>query len=160
MRFSFVAKHRGIWPVSWICEALGVSRSGFHAWLNRSPSRRAQYDEVLVAGIRSSFAGSDRTYGARRVWHDVLAEGLDAGLQRIERLMRQEVCGLVPAGVGCPRMRESAMRSHPTSWIGRSWHRRRPRSESPTSPTSGRHRGGSMWRQWSTSTPVGWWAGR
>ena len=80
MRFSFVAKHRVIWPVSWICEALGVSRSGFHAWLNRSPNRRAQYDEVLVAGIRSSFAGSDRTYGARRVWHDVLAEGLDAGL--------------------------------------------------------------------------------
>ena len=79
MRFAFIAKHRGIWPVSWICEALGVSRSGFHAWLNRSPSKRALDDEVLLAGIRSSFSGSDRTYGARRVWHDVLAEGLDAG---------------------------------------------------------------------------------
>jgi putative transposase len=90
MRFGFIAKHRAIWPVSWICEALGVSRSGFHAWLNRSPSRRAQYDEVLVSKIRASFAGSDRTYGARRVWHDVLAEGLDTGLHRIERLMRQE----------------------------------------------------------------------
>lgn len=52
MRFGFIARHRVIWPVSWVCEALGVSRSGFHAWLNRSPSRRAQYDEVLVAGIR------------------------------------------------------------------------------------------------------------
>lgn len=31
--FGFVAKHRGIWPVSWMCDALGVSRSGFHAWL-------------------------------------------------------------------------------------------------------------------------------
>ena len=31
MRFEFIAKHRGIWPVSWICEALDVSRSGFHA---------------------------------------------------------------------------------------------------------------------------------
>lgn len=29
MRFTFVAKHRGIWPVAWICEALVVSRSGF-----------------------------------------------------------------------------------------------------------------------------------
>jgi hypothetical protein len=27
-----------------------MSRSGFHAWLNRSPNRRAQYDEVQVAG--------------------------------------------------------------------------------------------------------------
>jgi putative transposase len=103
MRFSFGAKHRGIWPVSWICEALGVSRSGFHAWLNRSPSRRALYDEVLVAGIRSSFAGSDRTYGARRVWHDVLAEGLDAGLHRIERLMRQEGLRARPRRRGLPK---------------------------------------------------------
>jgi putative transposase len=47
-------------------------------------------DGDCMAGIRSSFAGSDRTYGARRVWHDVLAEGLDASLHRIERLMRQE----------------------------------------------------------------------
>jgi len=31
-------------------------------------------DEVLLAGIHSSFASSDRTYGSRRVWHDVLAE--------------------------------------------------------------------------------------
>jgi putative transposase len=31
---------------------------------------------------------SDRTYGARRVWHDMLAEGVSCGLHRIERLMR------------------------------------------------------------------------
>ena len=61
MIFGFVAKHRVIWPVSWICEAIGVSRSGFHAWLNRSPSKRARYDEALVTGIRTSFSGSDRT---------------------------------------------------------------------------------------------------
>jgi putative transposase len=36
-----------------------------------------------------SFLGSDRTYGARRVWHDVLAEGFSCGLHRIERLMRK-----------------------------------------------------------------------
>ena len=35
MRFAFIAKHRGIWPVAWLCEALDVSRSGFHAWLDR-----------------------------------------------------------------------------------------------------------------------------
>ena len=27
MKFGFIAKHRGIWPVRWICEALGVSRA-------------------------------------------------------------------------------------------------------------------------------------
>jgi putative transposase len=75
MKFGFVAKHRGIWPVSWICEALGVSRSGFHAWLVRAPSTRARSDEEFAAKIRASFVSSYRTYGARRVWHDLLAEG-------------------------------------------------------------------------------------
>ena len=31
MKFVFIAKHRNIWPVAWLCDALGVSRSGFHA---------------------------------------------------------------------------------------------------------------------------------
>jgi len=60
-------------------------------------------DDVLLAGIRSSFAGSDRTYGARRVWHDVLAEGLDAGLHRIERLMHQEGLRARPRRRGLPK---------------------------------------------------------
>ena len=32
MKFSFIAKHRGIWPADWLCGALGVSRGGFYAW--------------------------------------------------------------------------------------------------------------------------------
>jgi putative transposase len=30
---------------------------------------------------------SDRTFGARRVWCDLLADGIACGLHRIERLM-------------------------------------------------------------------------
>ena len=81
--FGFIAKHRGIWPVVWMCDALGVSRSGFFAWLTQAPSPRARSDEVTGATVRASFMQSDRTYGARRVWHDVLAEGLSCGLHRI-----------------------------------------------------------------------------
>jgi putative transposase len=84
VKFGFVAKHRGIWPVAWICEALGVSRAGFYAWLRRSPSRRLRDDEILSTKVRESFTASDRTYGARRVWHDLLAEGFLCGLHRIE----------------------------------------------------------------------------
>jgi putative transposase len=87
--FGFVAKHRGIWPVALICEALGVSRSGFYAWLGRRSSVRARRDDTLMAKIKESFVASDRTYGARRVWHDLLAAGLECGLHAIERLMRR-----------------------------------------------------------------------
>jgi putative transposase len=88
VKFAFVAKHRGIWPVGWMCEALGVSRGGFYGWLRRPRSRRSRDDEALGAKVRASFLGSDRTYGARRVWRDLLAEGIFCGLHRIERLMR------------------------------------------------------------------------
>jgi len=89
MMFGFVAKHRGIWPVAFLCEALGVSRSGFYAWLRRGPSARSHRDEMLSAKITTSFQASDRTYGARRVWHDLLAAGIECGLHAIERLMRR-----------------------------------------------------------------------
>ena len=77
MKFGFIAKHRGIWPAGWLCGALGVSRGGFYAWLTRPRSRRSRSDEEVGAKVGASFLASDRTYGARRVWHDMLAEGID-----------------------------------------------------------------------------------
>ena len=105
MKFAFIAKHRAVWPVAWMCSALGVSRSGFHAWLTRPPSQRARDDEAILAKVRTSFVGSDRTYGARRVWHDVLAEGMACGLHRIERIMRQNALRARPR-----RRRDATMR--------------------------------------------------
>ena len=102
MKFAFISSHRRIWPVAWQCSALGVSRSGFHAWLGRRPSQRTQQDKHLALKVRSSFLASDRTYGARRVWHDVLAEGIGCGLHRIERLMRQQALRARPRRRGLP----------------------------------------------------------
>jgi putative transposase len=90
VKFIFIAKHRGIWPAAWMCEALGVSRGGFYGWLTRPRSARSRSDADLAAKVRASFLASDRTYGARRVWHDMIADGLVCGLHRIERLMRQQ----------------------------------------------------------------------
>lgn len=105
MRFGFVAKHRGIWPVNLMCEALGVSRGGFYAWLTRPRSERNRRDEQLGGLIRQSFVLSDRTYGARRVWHDVLAQGQSCGLHRIERLMRALGLRSRPRRRGLPKDR-------------------------------------------------------
>jgi putative transposase len=86
----------------WLCSAMGVSRSGFHAWLTRRPSPHAVEDERITRRVRASFLASDRTYGARRVWHDVLAEGIHCGLHRIERLMRQQGLRARPRRRGLP----------------------------------------------------------
>jgi putative transposase len=103
MRFAFIAKHRSIWPVAWLCEALDVSRSGFRAWLKRGPSARDELDEKVTASIRASFVASARTYGARRVWRDVLAEGFSCGLHKIERLMQQNALRARPRRRGLPK---------------------------------------------------------
>jgi putative transposase len=88
--FSFIAKHRGIWPVRWMCGALGVSRGGFYAWLTRPRSARDIGDEEVAGKVRASFLASGRTYGARRVWYDIADMGIVCGLHRIERLMREQ----------------------------------------------------------------------
>ncbi len=102
MKFASIAKHRTVWPLAWLCSALGVSRSGFHAWLTRRPGRRALDDERIAPKVRASFLASDRTYGARRVWRDVLADGVDCGLHKVERLMRQQALRARPRRRGLP----------------------------------------------------------
>ena len=102
MKFGFVAKHRGVWPVMLICEVLDVSRSGFYAWLNRPRSQRSQDEAIIVQQVRQSFVDSDRTYGARRVWRDVLEAGHRCGLHRIERLMHVHALRARPKRRGLP----------------------------------------------------------
>lgn len=60
--------------------------------------QRRRSDEAFSAAIRPSFVSSDRTYGARPVWHDRSAEGLSCGLHRIERLVRLHGLKARPAG--------------------------------------------------------------
>jgi putative transposase len=103
VKFGFMAKHRGAWPVAMMCEALGVSRSGFYAWLSRSPSQRCRDDEAMAPHVRQSFIASDRTYGARRVWFDMLELGYECGLHRIERLMRAQALRARPRRRGLPQ---------------------------------------------------------
>ncbi len=127
MKFVFIAKHRSIWPVAWLCNALGVSRSGFHAWLNRTPSARSRSDEVLGQRIKASFVASDRTYGARRVWHDVLAEGFACGLHRIERLMQLQALRARPRRRRLPKDEgDRRMPGVPSNILDRQFEAERP----------------------------------
>ena len=99
MKFGFIAKPRSVW----LCEALGVSRSGFHAWLKRGPCGRSREDEAIMPAVKASFVASARTYGARRVWRDVLEAGFSCGLHKIERLMRAQALRARPRRRALPK---------------------------------------------------------
>jgi hypothetical protein len=66
VKFSFIAKHRGIWAVDWMCEALGVSRGGFYGARRRGSHLSASIVHASVhEGVKSRSLGvSTGAYGA------------------------------------------------------------------------------------------------
>lgn len=81
--------HQGRYPIAMQCRVLGVTTSGYYAWLKRPPSRRAQENEVLGRRIAEIHAESRQTYGTRRVHAVLQAQGVAASRRRVERLMRK-----------------------------------------------------------------------
>ena len=74
--------------VSLQCELLGVSESGYYAWLGRAPSDRKLTDAWLLERIRRVHAASKGRYGSPRVHAMLRREGIGVGKKRVERLMR------------------------------------------------------------------------
>ena len=81
--------HQADYPITTMCDVLGVSRSGYYAWCKRGPSARDRRDAELSNMIRDIHRHSRGTYGAPRI-HAVLKEmGERVGKKRVARLMRQ-----------------------------------------------------------------------
>ncbi len=76
-----------------MCEALGVSESGYHAWRTRPPSKRAVEDAELTTRIRGAHAASNGIYGAPMIHRELRDQGIRIGKKRVARLMRS--AGLV-----------------------------------------------------------------
>ena len=85
--------HQAVFPVATLCRVLGLSPSGFYAWLRRGLSARARQDVTLTAQITGFHARSDGTYGAPRILRDLRDAGERVGQKRVARLMR--AAGLV-----------------------------------------------------------------
>ena len=73
-----------------MCRVLGLSTSGYYAWLERPPSARARRDAALRVQVRESWEASRRTYGRPRIHADLIARGERVAPKRIARLMREE----------------------------------------------------------------------
>lgn len=74
------------------CRALAVSRSGYYDWLARRdqpPGRRASANAALLEQIRCVHHRRP-SYGSPRVHRELVADGHQAGVHRIARLMRAE----------------------------------------------------------------------
>ena len=90
-----MSANQACFPIAPMARVLGMSNAGFHAWLRRPPSARAEADAALLERVQSIHTRSRQTYGAPRVHAELQVVGEKHGRKRIARLMR--AAGLVGA---------------------------------------------------------------
>jgi putative transposase len=89
MCFRLIDAKKSQHPVSLLCGVLGVSRAGYYAWKDRSPSPRAMRDAQLSEQIAEIHDESQGTYGWPRIHAELRHRGVRASRKRVARLMRR-----------------------------------------------------------------------
>ena len=93
--FRYIKAHQAIYPITMLCQMLGVSTSGYYAWCDRPVSQRSQDDKQLTELIKGFHQRSNGTYGAPRIFHDLCEIGIHTSRKRVARPMRQaNICGV------------------------------------------------------------------
>lgn len=72
-----------------MCRLLGVSPSGFYAWLKRPQSKRSMEDDSLKKRIKEIHDRSRGTYGSPRIFAELKFVGIRLAKKRIQRLMKE-----------------------------------------------------------------------
>jgi transposase InsO family protein len=91
---AFIDEHRAAYGVEPICEVLPIAPSTYHESKAREidPERlpkRAKRDATLREAIRRVWEENFRVYGARKIWRQLLREGVEVARCTVERLMRR-----------------------------------------------------------------------
>ena len=88
--YRLIDAEKASYSVSLLCKVLKVSRSGYHAWKDRPPSKRARENAALTERIREIHHSSRETYGYPRVHAELRAVGIHCNPKRVARLMRKD----------------------------------------------------------------------
>lgn len=90
MKFAWIAAEKATFRISQMCRALDVAPSGYHAWVRRPASARAQRDRRLKVLMRASFEASKQRYGSPRIYKDLVELKEPVSRKRVIRLMQEE----------------------------------------------------------------------
>jgi len=89
VKFDWIRVQEAFHAVRTLCRVLDVSRSGYYAWSNRSPSPRSIEDSHIVAEVAAVFDEHKGRYGSVRITRELRDGGVRVGRHRVRRLMRQ-----------------------------------------------------------------------
>ena len=90
MRYDFVERHRGRWPVRRMCRVLRVSAGGYYDWRGRPRSSRAARQDALVVAIKAVHGEVKARYGSPRTHAELVARGETRCVNTVSRPMRRE----------------------------------------------------------------------
>jgi putative transposase len=76
------------YPVTFMCAQLGLARQGYYRWLARGDSQRERSDAELTEQIRQIHHQLHGHPGVRRVWAELVVQGVRVARKRVWRLMR------------------------------------------------------------------------
>ena len=88
-QYTFMRDHLPKFDLSEMCEALGLSRSGYYRWAAARPSARSQSDLIFKEQIQSIYRQVKGRYGYRPIHEHLVDEGAACGRDRTRRLMRE-----------------------------------------------------------------------
>ena len=89
MKYAWIADQSASYCAAQLCRVMQVSRCGYQQWRVRPQSQRAGANQEIVVHLRTLHNEYHQTYGRRRLRYALLAQGIQAGEQRIRRLMQQ-----------------------------------------------------------------------
>ena len=89
MTFRLIAENTDAWPVTWMCEALEVSASGYYAWASRTDSSTETWRQELVRAIEEVHADVKQRYGSPRMTAALNARGRECSENTVAELMRE-----------------------------------------------------------------------
>ena len=126
MKFEFIRNHASEFPVTVMCKALKVSRSGYYVSRDRPASLRSQRRTRLLSAIEVAHTSSRRLYGSPRVHAALVSAGEPCCVNTVARLMKRH-------GVRARTKRKykattNSAHSLPVAenLLGRDFHRSRP----------------------------------
>ena len=128
---AFIDEHREAYGVEPICKILPIAPSTYyrHAARQANPelrSNRAKRDEVLKQEIRRVWDENFQNYGARKVWRQLLRDGLSVARCTVERLMREMGLKGVVRGKGIKTTISDANAVCPLDRVNRQFSAERP----------------------------------
>lgn len=88
MKYAFIQAQRPQHTLQRLFEVLEVSRSGYHAWVDRPQSHRSGENRRLTERIKQSHRRSRGIYGSPKVHEDLVSNGEACSVNRVARLMR------------------------------------------------------------------------